>query len=43
MEEGLQLIHSTMEEVRGESQETNEKLEDIKILLEKILAKLEES
>lgn len=41
MEDGIKAVYETLESLNGESIETNQKLEDIKILLEKILEKLD--
>lgn len=41
MEEGIKAVHESLEKLNGESIQTNQTLEDIKILLEKILDKLD--
>jgi hypothetical protein len=42
MKDGLKDIFDSVEKLNGESIQTNQTLEDIKLLLEKILQKLEE-
>lgn len=42
MENGIKEIHDSLEKLNGENIQTNQTLEDIKILLEKILEKLEQ-
>ena len=41
MEQGINAVYESLESLNSESIETNQKLEDIKILLEKILEKLD--
>ncbi|MFY9085396.1 hypothetical protein [Aliarcobacter cryaerophilus] len=42
MENGIKEIHDSLEKLNGENIQTNQTLEDIKTLLEKILEKLEQ-
>ncbi|MDX4061692.1 hypothetical protein Q6A90_04860 [Aliarcobacter skirrowii] len=42
MENGIKEVHDSLEKLNGENIQTNQTLEDIKILLEKILEKLEQ-